>query len=54
VTLSRRNAGNDDSIDSDFYDRYTATSNGLIQYNTDDFILDNGGEKNDIGLGLKE
>jgi len=48
-TLTTENVGNDDTIDSDFYDRF----NTVDQYNTDDFTIEPGGEKTDLGLGLK-
>jgi len=45
--LTIDNVGNDDSVDSDFFET------AIGQYNSDTFILDNGGERTDIGLGLK-
>jgi len=48
-TVTIENVGNDDTLDSDFYDRF----NTVDQYNTDDFILEAGGVKTDFGLGLK-
>ena len=46
--VSPVDVGNNDWIDSDFYIRFTGTG----QYDTNDFILENGGEKVDFGLGI--
>ena len=48
--VSPVDVGDDETIDSDFYLRF----NPMNTYHTDGFIIEEGGEKTDIGLGIKE